>query len=358
MSMDIEVIHYARDWKSLREQWDALLIESVFPSVFLCFDYLDRAYAAFHAECSEPFILTLKNEEGDLLGIAPFRRSERRQGGISQKILEYLVTWEIDKPYIIVRKGFEAQMWQAIFDFLDANPEEWDILELSEMPANLPGPSTVDQLFEAPAYHCRTSAGPDGPCVDLTQTWSQFLEKHKKYRKALNRFAGVFPGFELAAYDHSSTIGQGLERYIALERLSWKHGRVGLEKNSLHNEFYCEIIPALADKGRAAIHILTSADGGAMAGIICCSFEKTLYPLHTVYNPDFSQYSPGKLVLGLVLGEYMSHERLKSADLLCGFADYYKPWASQIITTKNVQICRMSPGMRLLLAGQWIKGRL
>jgi len=353
--MNVKLVQSRQGWDDLREQWDMLLAESVFPSIFLSFDYLAKAYAVFHAGNSEPFILTLKNDEGVLLGIAPFRRSFRRQGGVSQAVLEYLVTWEIDKPYVIARNGWEIAIWQAIFSFLDANPAEWDILELVEMPDFLQGTSAVQQLFQAPGYRCRVSAGPDGPCIDLTQTWDQFLGDHKKYRMALNRLNRLCPDWEVDTYNKRSAIGEGLERYIALERLSWKHGKVGLERNSLHLEFYREVIPALAQKGCAAIYILVNGEGRQMAGIICFSFEQTLYAFHTAYDPVFSQYSPGKLLMGLVLKEYMGNKTLKSADLLCGFADYYKPWAVRIITTTNLQVFRMSPRMRVVLAGQWLK---
>jgi CelD/BcsL family acetyltransferase involved in cellulose biosynthesis len=354
--VNVELVQSPGEWNALRDQWDSLLAASVFPSIFLSFDYLVRAYAVFHAEGSEPYILTLKNAEGMLLGIAPFRRSVRRHWGISQAVLEYLVTWEIDKPYVIARNGHENAVWGAIFSFLDANPAEWDLLELIEMPDFLRGATAVEQLFQVPGYRCQTSTGPDGPCIDLTQTWAQFLGAHKKYRMALNRLNRLCPAFEVVTYDNPSTIGEGLEHYIALERLSWKHGKVGLERNPLHIDFYHKLIPALAAKERGSIHILVNGEGRPMAGIICCSFEQTLYAFHTAYDPCFSQYSPGKLLMGLVLKEYMGHKTLKSVDLLCGFADYYKPWAARIIATTNLQVVRMSPGMRMVLAVQWLKG--
>ncbi|MCZ6504078.1 MAG: GNAT family N-acetyltransferase [Gammaproteobacteria bacterium] len=142
---------------------------------------------------------------------------------------------------------------------------------------------------------------------------------------------------------------------MALERRSWKHGIVGLEKNPLHMEFYQSIIPVLAEKGRASIHFLVTGEGRQIAGIICCSFEQTVYVHHTVYDPDFSKYSPGKLLMGLVLKRHMDDHALTSADLLCGFADYYKPWAARIVSTTNISVFRLSPGMRISLAVQWFR---
>jgi hypothetical protein len=91
--VQVEIIRSGQEWADLRDQWDTLLTESVFPSVFLSFDYLHSAYNAFHTRHSEPFILTLKNNEGVLLGVTPFRRSVRRQGGVNLNVLESPLPW-------------------------------------------------------------------------------------------------------------------------------------------------------------------------------------------------------------------------------------------------------------------------
>jgi CelD/BcsL family acetyltransferase involved in cellulose biosynthesis len=356
VSVNIELVQSTQAWNALRDQWDNLLADSVSPSIFLSFDYLSTAYKFFHSVDSEPFILIVKNADGTLIGIMPFRRSTRRYWGFSQAVLEYLVTWEIDKPYVIVRDGWDETVWAGLFEFLDENPGEWDLLELTEMSDALAGARVVEQLFRSQKYRYHLSKGPDGPCVDLTQSWEQFLEKHKKYRTALNRLAQLEPDYRVRAYNCPDNIEKGLAHYLALERLSWKHGRVGVVKNNQHTEFYRSIVPALADKGRCSIHVLLSGEGREIAGIISYSFEKTLYVHHTVYDPEFSSYSPGKLLMGLVLKEHMGNQGLVTADLLCGFADYYKPWAARIIATSNVKVLRLSPVSRLQLAGQWIKG--
>jgi CelD/BcsL family acetyltransferase involved in cellulose biosynthesis len=356
ISMNVELVQSEHRWDDLRDEWDLLLSESVFPSIFLSFDYLATAFNTFHARSSEPFILVMRDADGVLIGIAPFRRSQRRRWGIPQAVLEYLVTWEIDKPYVIARNGYEDLVWNTIFNFLDTNPAEWDLLDLIEMPDFLRGAVAVEQFFKLPSYRCQKSTGPDGSYVDLTQSWEQFLCKHKNYRKALNQLAQRWPDFTVVTFDAPGNIREGLECYVALERLGPKHGQVGVEKNQLHIDFYQTILPKLAAKHCVYIHILVNDEGHQIAGKICYSFGQVLYGHHTVYDPDFSKYSPGKSLMGLMLREHMGDHELKTADLLCGFADYYKPWAAQIVTTKNIEVLRMSAGARFLLAGQWIKG--
>jgi hypothetical protein len=196
-----------------------------------------------------------------------------------------------------VRDGWDETVWAGLFDFLNGNPGELNLLESTELSDALAGATVVVQLLRSQKYRCRLPKGPDGPCVDLSR--------------------------------------------------SREHARVGAVKNNQHTEFYRSAVPALADKGRCSIHVLLSGEGREIAAIICYSFEQTLYVHHTVYDPEFSSYSPGKLLTGLV-----------TADLLCGFADYYKPWAARIIATINVEVLRLSPVSRLQLPEQWIKGKI
>ena len=354
--MNVELLQSVDEWHAMRDQWDTLHKESVFPSVFTCFDYLAKAFELFHAETAEPFILVIRDLEGLLIGIAPFRRSIHRRWGINQAVLEYLVTWEMDKPYILARAGCEDKVWGAIFAYLDENPAKWDQLELVEMPDHLVGAARVKQLFHAPAYHCRTAAGPSGPYIDLTQPWEQFLKGHKKFRSAHKQLQKLRPSYEVVTYNDSATVLEGVAHYAAIERLSWKNGKTGLQRSPQHFEFYQHVASVLAAKSRASVHVLMNSEGRSVAAILCWMSADTLFVHHTTYDPELSGYSPGKVLMGLVLKEYRGDRTLKTADLMCGFAQYYQPWADRLVTTTQVSIYRLSPRMCFLLAGRWFKG--
>lgn len=354
--MNVELLQSEREWHVLRDKWDTLVQESVFPSIFIHFDYLAKAFELFHSNNAEPFILVIRNLEGLLIGVAPFRRSTIRRWGVNLSVLEYLVTWEVDKPYILARDGWEDEVWNAIFDYLDKNPTEWDQLELVEMPDHLVGAARVKQLFRAPAYQCRTEAGPSGHYIDLTQPWEQFLKAHKKYRKTYKQFEKLRPDYEVITYSDSETIREGIAHYATVESLSWKNGKTGLQRSPQHFEFYQYFASAMSKRSKVSIHVLMNCEGNPMAAILCWMSKNTLFVHHTTYDPELSDHSPGKILMGLVLKAYRGHQTLRKADLLCGFAQYYNPWAERFVTTTHVNVYRLSPGMRFLLAGRWLRG--
>ena len=354
--MNVELLQSQDEWHALRDQWDALLQESVFPTVFISFDYLSKAFELFHSDSAEPFILVIRNIDGLLIGIAPFRRSTHRRWGVKQAVLEYLVTWEVDKPYILARDGWEDEVWDAIFAYLDQNLAKWDQLKLVEMPDHLVGAAKVRQLFHAPGYHCTTEEGPSGPYIDLTQTWEQFLKAHRNYRRDYKKLENLKPGYKVVTYNDSANIMEGLAHYAAVERLNWKNGKSGLQRSPEHFEFYQHIASVMAAKSRASIHVLMTSEGRPIAAILCWMSADTLFGHHTSYDPELADFSPGKVLMGLWLKEYRGDRILKKADLMCGFSQYYEPWAERLVTTTHVSIDRLSPGMCFLLAGRWFKG--
>jgi len=351
----VELVKSLDEWESLRPFWDQLLLESRHPSVFLSFDYQKTAYTIFHAQHSEPFILTVYDPDGALIGILPLRRTWRTFGGVKKRVLQYLVTWEVDKSYIIARGDLESLVWKAACRYLDAIRKAWDLLEFIELPDHLDGYRRLQKSFSEPGYRTCVVAGPEGPIMDLNQGWEPFLDQHKKYAAALRRFAGSYPQNRVVTHDTVATIAKGMERYVAMERLSWKHGKVGLEKNQQHREFYQTIIPILAESGRVSIHILEADAGQDIAGIIACKFADTVFVHHTIFNSQFARYSPGKLLMGLILQHHMDDHKLKTADLLCGFAHYYNPWAERMVATRDLRIYRLSPFFRLYFFLQWLR---
>ena len=108
-----------------------------------------------------------------------------------------------------------------------------------------------------------------------------FLAKHKKYRKALNHLNKLGAGYKLINYEKPDNIDEGVERYLALERLTWKLGNIGLQKNASHKEFYLSVIPRLTKEGRASIHFLETSEGKYIAGIVCLSFGDIIDHLQT-----------------------------------------------------------------------------
>ncbi len=71
-----------KDFFSIQYQWNQLLKESDNDNIFLTWEWVYTWWEVFGGE-SELFIITVKNDKGDLIGIAPLHIKKTNPGDIS-----------------------------------------------------------------------------------------------------------------------------------------------------------------------------------------------------------------------------------------------------------------------------------
>jgi hypothetical protein len=345
--MRVQLLDDPASWSHLESEWDDLLLKSSCPSIFLSYDYLSRAWTHFHKDCSQPFLLALRDAKDRLAGIGPFRRGTQYIHGKPVQVVRYASTWEVDKPYVIALEDIEALVWRSLAEFFHSNPDQWDILSLEEMPADLIGVECLQQSFDDSRYLLEVLEGPSGVYIDLTGEPGEFTRKHRNFKRRLKKTQELPQGYQLDIHDVADSIADGIERYVQIEQLSWKKGKTGVSKDDAHLAFYRDLLPALAAKGRAAIRILSTGDT-PLAGTIDYFLGDTAFFHQSAYNPAFRKISPGMVLNGLLI-EGLMGQGYRRADCLCGFAEYLRPWGSADAKTSNVIIYRRSLKMSLLL---------
>lgn len=328
---------------SLEEEWEALLLDSVHPSIFMSFDYQYAGWKTFHAADSRPLVVTVRDESGQLVGLAPFRTYRDHGSWARWHTLEYLASYEIDRPAPIVRRDREAEFWAAFQETLSAPPFRWSVIKMPEVPAELVAP--MEKAFAAQREGLRTSPGQPGIGMDLRRSWDEFMGKHPRLRKRNRKVERERPDLDVRLYDDPTRILEGLALYIEIEGRSWKAGQVGVSKDARHAAFYRDVLLRLARRKRAAIRILSQGDRG-IAAEITYAFGRRVYFHHGVYEQAQRDWSPGNYLSSVLLRDYMACG-YESGDFLCGFAEYMRPWCDLEWLTTNVTITRRDPLMRL-----------
>jgi hypothetical protein len=323
--------------------WESLLPESGNPSIFMTFDYQYAGWSAFHSRDSQPLLVAVHDAEGRLAGIAPFK-TFRDRGSLGRwRTLEYLNTFEIDRPCPVIRKGMEAEFWQMLRKFVIESGRVCDVMKLRELPAE--HASYVRQAFESPRVHVEESPGPGGIGIDLRTTWADFIGRHKNLRKQMGRIERQQANLEIEHYEGPERILQGLGHYIDIERSSWKAGKKGITKDARHQTFYTDLLVRLARRNRVTVRLL-KVGGKFVAGEITYTLGRRVFFHQGVYDQAHADWSPGTYLSGKLLADYMDNA-YDSGDYLCGFADYLRPWCDLEWKTVNTTIVRNSLPMRL-----------
>ena len=334
----------------IRDEWNRLLEESLYPSIYLRFEYFAAAVRAF-SDPDDLFIVLLRGPQVELVGIFPFRLRRLRKGPFRPTAVELAVTDELDKPYPIIKRGREIPAWQRFLKVLTERHPGWDLLHLLEIRDDDPLLLQEPSLFRMPRYRVRRSAYRESPLIALDRDWEQLGDNHKHMRKKLRLMQRDFGvGFRFQVFESTEDWRRCLRDYVALEQRGWKHGMVGIGKSPAMERFYEQVFAAFAPQGFLRFGFLYGG-GTLIAGDVAYVKGDHVYFCHGSYDPAYGKYSPGLVSKSLFIRHF--HDKgLQWGDYLAGYAGYMQNWSSRIVRTYNLRIERVRvAGLPYLLAG-------
>jgi CelD/BcsL family acetyltransferase involved in cellulose biosynthesis len=142
------------EMQPVRSAWEELLAESASDTIFLTWEWLKSWWDAYGL--GQPFFLTGWDSDR-LAGIAPFYRTPVGEATFTPLGLLRLVgdgSTDSDNLDFIVRRGLESDFLQAALDWLSDHSSEWDVLELSSIPAESGVASALEREAATRRWPC------------------------------------------------------------------------------------------------------------------------------------------------------------------------------------------------------------
>jgi CelD/BcsL family acetyltransferase involved in cellulose biosynthesis len=221
-------------------------------------------------------------------------------------------------------------VWRRLRDDIS-----WDVIELAKVPDSaaiwcLMAEAEKDGFITGFQRSFRTPivslTGIQGGGEDpwLAQTSERFRhELRRKTRRLQDQGRLRLERFECAAPEI-------LERYYELERCTWK-GEQGCAVLSDRRRlrYYNEIARALERLGCLRIYFLT-LDDRLIAGNINVSCRGKLFGLRCAFDPAFSRYSPGHILINWVLRDCAARH-VSELHFMGQSFDYKLQWTSQTL---------------------------
>lgn len=323
------------EWSALEPEWNILLKQSMHVSAFMTFEYLRNGWKYFHSKNSNPFIICIY-DDNKLIGIAPFRSTREQKFFFTYKLIEFICTWEMDKPYILTPKNYEQICWHAIVNFLQTNTDCWDELNIDELPIEYKANQILKKEFTKTSFKLDVYPGATGVWINLQKSWEEFKRGHKNFNNKLNKLEKLPNGYKIVRYTTPNDIASAIDAYKTIEANSWKNEKLGISKDKIHYEFYKQALIELAKNNYVSIHLLKTGDE-IIAGDISYQIGTNVYFQHTVYNKKYRHLSPGKLLVRLVIKSYLE-SNAEYGDFLCGFSGYLDSWGDGTIKTENITV--------------------
>lgn len=336
-SLTIRAVTSLEEFKGLAQEWELLLRTVPGHSFFLTWEWL-YIWTKHYLGDSRLRILLMRNDQERLVGIAPlYLRTSRAQGPISLRELRFLGSETVCSSYldVIANEKQKRAVLQSLYRYLfNEARREWDVLTLSEVPAES---STIDlwnELFD--------EAGKVGEIVSTTccpvirlpgdvETYRAGLGRSRRYtlQRKMKRLQGA-GRIEFSRAASPAEVDPALDWLIALHQRRWSTGSIGgVFASERSKRFHREVVQVLSERGRVSLDLL-KLDDRPLAAIYGFMYQG----VYSFYLPGFDPAALSKASPGLVL----LHHRIEQAicdgehtvDLLQGAEPYKLDWATDL----------------------------
>jgi CelD/BcsL family acetyltransferase involved in cellulose biosynthesis len=214
---------------------------------------------------------------------------------------------------------------------LTGHREEWDLLELTDLPSGSAQLPLLTSLFRPHLIACK-NIYTICPYIDLSPTWDSIYNSFtpllqnsiKRKLKKLNQF----PPPHFVQVDRQENHAEYFNRFLEINKLRLKGKKIDspfLDPRFL--TFHRQILALLISKGMANLYFLT-IDGEFIAGLYILIYNRRQYYYQSGFDPNWQHLSPGTLLLDHCIKGGHSQE-MKEFDFLQGDEEYKKNWTTR-----------------------------
>jgi hypothetical protein len=325
--LNVERICDLEGWSRLELEWNELLQDSAADAIFLCWEWLDT-WLVVYGDGGEWVILTARNDQGLLLGVAPMMldRGVGVPGRWTRRLILLGQKADTASEYLdwILRRGYEEEVVFGFCDYLmSVEGHSWDLLRFETMQADSPTLPLLEKAFAAKGRTLRISHVTKAPFLSLPANWDAFLASRSgTFRTRWNKFhrehcvAVRQTGVDLSVVDGMKIIRELNEKRWGDRRQSFLSDR--------YRRFHDTVSARLHTAGHLAMLFL-EADGQIVAGRYDFSYAGKAWCFQGGWLPEWEKERAGKMMLTAMMRWCIDHG-LSEYDFLGGEASYKNEW--------------------------------
>jgi len=360
----IDVVNSEQELYEMAEEWAELLQNSHSNTIFLTFEWISTWWK-YLKDDRELMILTARDENEKLIGIAPLMRSKCRfLHFLRLNVVEFLGSVHSDYLDFILLKDKEEGILEAIFKYLMEHDSEWDILNLLDIPDNSETLKYIPKkLIELNHTNNVKSVC---PYINLPDKWELYLlslskKRRKKLKYYLRRLKKDFH-FQFGEVGEKDNIKEKMDKLYSMHERRWKErGAVGDFSDYNFAQFHKAIASNFLEINRLDLFYL-SINGDIVSMLYAFRYNQKTFYYQSGFDPKYTKYSIGTVLLGCCIENAIS-KGMKEFDFLRGNELYKYDWGAnqyrknihcQIYNKKlSIFIYRFSMSIKV-----WLKNKI
>jgi len=279
----------------LGQEWDELLERAVRPPFFMRYSY-QRTWWQYLGN-DDLVLIAMRNEEGQLLGLAPLYGSTNAAG---QRELSFVGCVDIsDYLDLLVDRDYVEPVHQALLDCLGSpGGPAWDKLYLCSLAQNSITHTRLAEAAQARGWQVSVTQQDVCPVITLPDSWDDYLsgidkkQRHEIRRKIrkIEREAKV----NWYAIDSEARLVEAMEEFIDLHQKSTQDKEDFWSDDLI--EFFKVVAIELAQAGWLKLYFI-EVDGVRAAAMLCFDYNGEFLLYNSGYDPEqFAHLSPGNVL--------------------------------------------------------------
>lgn len=323
-----QVINNLEQFKALRVEWNQLLESSYRNTIFLAWEWVYTWWEVF-GRGEKLFIITVRNEKGKLIGIAPLYIKKTKYYKLPVREMAFIGMGLSDRQDFIISQG-DTKVIDEIISKIREFRNTWDIVVLEQIPDDSPLASAKVAGNFRPEIENSSLC----PYVRIEGSWEAYFKSlSKKFRRDMqhktNRMSR-FGKWEFGVEQNSENIGEVLTLMTNIEEKSRKQGT---EKEFFltkeNSDFLSKVCQLCSENGWLDLSMI-SLNEAPIAYLLGFFYNNKYYAYNMAYVEDFHEASPGKLLLNeKIKWCHQQSTRPKEFDFLRGDSYIKSLWTSE-----------------------------
>ncbi|HVP36417.1 MAG TPA: GNAT family N-acetyltransferase [Terriglobales bacterium] len=345
----LKKINSTQEFRELKDKWDSFLEQSSSPNIFLTWEWL-FTWWELYSKGYQLFVLLALDQNENILGIVPLCLT--RLGPLRLKVLKFLGTKEVCSDHLdfILRKGSEKETFNLFLDYLEENPKEWDLLDLTDFREGSSGLAQIQTWAEKNRFGFSINLWTVCPYAILTNEWENFLgglsaNSRKDIRRQL-RLMEESGKIRFSSVKDRDEVMLRMDDLFRLHSKRWSAlGEMGVFQRERFNRFHKKIAELFFEKGWLSVSYLANEEN-IFAIYYNFQYLNKIYAYQSGIDPDWENFSPGTVALALTIREAI-FQGFREFDFLRGDASYKYKWTEK--ERKNQQVLVWNKNFRSLI---------